>query len=85
MDAIQDFYLNQGVLGVSLLIAFIVIIFLVRFILKLLDKSEANAEARRLEYLALLERITNVLEANTNSNRILAEKIEAGKPTQGKS
>lgn len=79
MENVTTYLLTQGVLGVAVIaLAFVVG--------KLYNKTERLekdksdlAEARRLDDKEMIERITAVVQDNTQSNRILAEKIELGK------
>ena len=76
---LSTYYLTQGVLGVTVVALAVVAIILARHIVQLYKEQKADAEARRVEDKATLEKVSGILEANTQSNLILAEKIEAGK------
>lgn len=79
MENVTTYLLTQGVLGVAVIaLAFVVG--------KLYNKTERLekdksdiAEARRLDDKEQIEKITLIVQENTQSNRILAEKIEVGK------
>lgn len=78
-EQLSNYYLTQGVLGASVVALVIALIFVVRWVMKLIDKLDAEKDARRTEVVATLDKVSGILEANTQSNLILAEKIEAGK------
>lgn len=76
---ITTFYLTQGVLGVTVLV-------LVYVVIKLYNKSEAKqVRIEELQDLRLQDSkevtkdVTAVLQGNTQSNLVLAAKIDAAK------
>jgi hypothetical protein len=85
-----SYLLTQGVLGIACIILGLVVN-------KLYNKNErlqaekdaltkemvAIIEARRIEDKATTTEVLTVLSNNTQTNRILAEKIEAGKSNGG--
>ena len=79
MENVPTFLLTQGVLGVAVLVLGYVVA-------KLYNKTERKEkkktdlmEARRVDTVQTLERVTEVMQTNSQTNRLLAEKIEAGK------
>lgn len=76
---ITDYLLTQGVLGIACLAMGIIIIYLQRKI----DKKDARIEElyqlRLADSKEVSKEVTAVLEGNSQSNRILAEKIEIAK------
>jgi hypothetical protein len=79
MDNISTFYLTQGVLGVTVLV-------LVYVVIKLYNKSEEKqSRIEELQDLRLQDSkevtkdVTAVLQGNTQSNLVLAAKIDAAK------
>lgn len=76
MNDIPTYLLTQGVLGMVALVEAYVII-------KLYNKVDGLQEARRIDDKATITQVLGVVEANTNSNNLLAAKIEQGKSASG--
>lgn len=79
MDGISTFYLSQGVLGVTVLV-------LIYVVIKLYNKSEEKQsridelqDLRLQDSKEVTKDVTSVLQGNSQSNLILAEKIDAAK------
>lgn len=51
-------------------------------ILKLFNKLQAVQEERRLSDVKMIQELTGVIKDNTNSNNLVAAKIEEGKNAQ---
>lgn len=79
MDQTTTFYLTQGVLGVSCIALSVVVIKLygevVRLNTALLNMSTTNSD----KYTTMTEKLAVIISSNSESNRILAEKIESSK------
>ena len=76
---ITTYLLTQGVLGVAVIVLGFVISKLYNKTERLEKEKSDLAEARRLDDKEQIEKITLIVQENTQSNRILAEKIEVGK------
>lgn len=80
MDAgVSTYLLTQGVLGVAVIVLGFVVSKLYNKTERLEKEKSDLAEARRLDDKEQIEKITMIVQENTQSNRILAEKIEVGK------
>lgn len=80
MDAgISNYLLTQGVLGVMVLIESYIIIKFYNKIEQLEKEKYAIGESRRIDDKATLKEVTSVLQENSQSNYVLAAKIETGK------
>lgn len=80
MDAgVSTYLLTQGVLGVAVIVLGFVVSKLYNKTERLEKEKSDLAEARRLDDKEQIEKITLIVQENTQSNRILAEKIEVGK------
>lgn len=85
MDGATTYLLTQGALGVACLVLGFVVG-------KLYNKTERQEvrisdlqEARRVDAVATTEKVITVLETNSQTNRLLAEKIETAKQTSTRS
>lgn len=76
---VTTYLLTQGVLGVSVLVLGYVVGKLYSKTERLEKEKSDIAEARRLDDKEQYEKLTQIVIDNTQSNRILAEKIEVGK------
>lgn len=79
MENLSTYLLTQGVLGVSVLVLGYVVGKLYNKTERLEKEKSDLAEARRLDDKEQYEKLTQIVIDNTQSNRILAEKIEVGK------
>lgn len=79
MEQTTTYYFTQGVLGVTVLVLGYVVNRLYSKTERLEKEKTELAEARRLDDKLMIERTTAIVQENTQSNRILAEKIELGK------
>lgn len=79
MQDISTYYLTQGVLGVTVLVLVYVVIKLYSKIERLETEKVALMDARRLDALQTLEKVNEVMSTNSQTNRLLAEKIEGAK------
>jgi len=80
MDAgVSTYLLTQGVLGVAVIVLGFVVSKLYNKTERLEKEKSDLAESRRLDDKEQIEKITLIVQENTQSNRILAEKIEVGK------
>lgn len=71
-DDVTNFFFTQGILGILVVVEAFVIV-------KLYNKLEAINEARRVDDKQTLKEVTSVLQENSQSNYVLAAKIETGK------
>lgn len=76
---VTTYLLTQGVLGISVLVLGYVVGKLYSKTERLEKEKSDIAEARRLDDKEQYEKLTQIVIDNTQSNRILAEKIEVGK------
>lgn len=76
---VSTYLLTQGVLGISVLVLGYVVGRLYNKTERLEKEKSDLAEARRLDDKEQYEKLTQIVIDNTQSNRILAEKIEVGK------
>lgn len=76
---LTSYFLTQGVLGVAVAVLGLVIRSLYGKTERLEKEKSDLAEARRLDDKDMIEKITAIIQENTQSNRILAEKIEVAK------
>lgn len=76
---VSTYLLTQGVLGVAVLVLGYVVGKLYSKTERLEKEKSDIAEARRLDDKEQYEKLTQIVIDNTQSNRILAEKIEVGK------
>lgn len=82
MEAVNTFYLTQGVLGVTVLVLALVVV-------KLYNKTE-RLEKEKVELLnernrddkETLKEVTTVMNESSQNIRILSEKIEVAKNNQ---
>lgn len=84
MENVPTFLLTQGVLGVAVLVLGYVVSKLYNKTERLEKEKSDISEARRIDDKEQIEKITLILQENTQSNRILAEKIEIGKSIERK-
>ena len=77
--SVSTYLLTQGVLGVAVLVLGFVVAKLYSKTERLEKEKSDIAEARRLDDKDQYEKLTQIVIDNTQSNRILAEKIEVGK------
>jgi hypothetical protein len=79
VEGVGTFLLTQGVLGVACL----VLGFVVGKLYSKTEKQETKIsdlqEARRVDAVATTEKVITVLQTNSQTNQLLAEKIEAAK------
>jgi hypothetical protein len=66
------YYFTQGVLGVTVIVLALVCV-------KLYNRSQQLQDERLTDAKDTTEKVVTALQNNTQSNLILAEKIEAGK------
>lgn len=66
------FYFTQGVLGITVIVLGLVCV-------KLYNRNQALQDARLQDAKDVTQDVTTVLQGNTQSNLVLAAKIEAGK------
>lgn len=76
---LATYYLTQGVLGASVLVLGIVVGVLYKDNKRLEKEKIDQLEARRIESVATTKEVVEVLRDNSQSNLILAEKIEISK------
>lgn len=79
MPDVNTYLFSQGVLGVACLVLGIVCVKLYNKTDRLEKDKTDLMEARRVDTVQTLEKITEVMQTNSQTNRLLAEKIEAGK------
>lgn len=83
-DGVYTFYLTQGVLGVTVLI----LVFVVNKLYNKVDQKQARIdelqELRLQDSKEVTKDVTSVLHGNSQSNLILAEKIDAAKQQREK-
>lgn len=79
MENVPTFLLTQGVLGVAVLVLGYVVSKLYNKTERLEKEKTDLMEARRVDTVQTLEKVTEVMQTNSQTNRLLAEKIEAGK------
>lgn len=70
------YYFTQGVLGITVVVLGIVCV-------KLYNKVQQLQDARLQDAKDVTKDVTTVLQGNSESNRILAAKIETGKQGGG--
>lgn len=90
-DGITTYLLTQGVLGVAVVVLGFVCVKLYNKNEKLqVEKDQLQSEkqeiidARRLESVQITKEVMEVLQSNSQSNALLAAKIEAVKDGKGK-
>lgn len=83
MEGATTYLLTQGVLGVAVLVLGFVVTKLYNKTERLEKEKTDLMDARRIDTVNTLEKVTAVMEANSQTNRLLAEKIEAGKRNSG--
>ena len=76
---VNTFLISQGVLGVAVLVLGFVVAKLYSKTERLEKEKSDLMEARRLDSIETLKQVTEVMQTNSQTNRLLAEKIEAGK------
>lgn len=76
---VTTYLLTQGVLGVAVIILGLVVRQLYNKTERLEKEKTDLMEARRVDTVQTLEKVTDVMQTNSQTNRLLAEKIEAGK------
>lgn len=76
---ITTYLLTQGVLGVAVIVLGLVVARLYKKTETLEKEKSDIAEARRIDDKEQIEKLTQVVQDNTQASRILAEKIEIGK------
>lgn len=82
MEASLSTYLfTQGVLGVACLVLGYVAFKLYNKTERLEKEKTDLMEARRIDTVQVFEKVTQVLETNSQTNRLLTEKIETSKQT----
>jgi hypothetical protein len=79
MQDVPTYLLTQGVLGVAVLVLGYVVAKLYNKTERLEKEKTDLMEARRVDTVQTLEKVTEVMQTNSQTNRLLAEKIEAGK------
>lgn len=79
MQDVPTYLLTQGVLGVAVLVLGYVVAKLYNKTERLEKEKTDLMEARRVDTIQTLEKVTEVMQTNSQTNRLLAEKIEAGK------
>jgi hypothetical protein len=79
MQDVPTFLLTQGVLGVACLVLGMVVAKLYTKNEKLQERIDTLQELRISEGRETLKEVTDIVQGNSQSNRILAEKIEVGK------
>lgn len=80
---VTKFFFNQGVLGVIIVILAGVFVFYYRSSEKQKREDATKIfdlqEARRVDYKEITEKVTTVVQNNSQNMLILSEKIEVGK------
>ena len=79
MQDVPTYLLTQGVLGVAVLVLGYVCNKLYNKTERLEKEKTDLMEARRVDTVQTLEKVTDVMQTNSQTNRLLAEKIEASK------
>lgn len=85
MENATTYLFTQGVLGVAVVGLSYVVGKLYNKTERLEKEKSDIAEARRIDDKTQAERLTLILQENTLSNKILAEKIEVGKSIERES
>lgn len=80
--SITTYLLTQGVLGLAVLVLGLVVVKLYNKTERLEKEKSDLMEARRLDYKETLSEVSDILQSNSQSNLILAEKIESAKNNQ---
>jgi hypothetical protein len=83
MQDVPTYLLTQGVLGVAVLVLGYVCNKLYNKTERLEKEKTDLMEARRVDTVQTLEKVTDVMQTNSQTNRLLAEKIEAAKQSSG--
>jgi len=84
MSPIETAYLNYGVLGMTVLVLFYVVIKLYNDNQGLRLRNEKLQDDRLQDSKDIAKDVTAVLQSNTQSNLILAAKIDAAKQRGGR-
>lgn len=79
MEGVSAYLLTQGPLGIAILVLGYVIAKLYNKTERLEVEKTALMDARRIDTVATLKEVTEVMSTNSQTNRLLAEKIEASK------
>lgn len=79
MDGVSNYLLTQGVLGIAVLVLGWVCIKLYNKTEKQQNRIEELQNLRLQDSKEVTKEVTEVLQGNSQSNYILAEKIEAAK------
>ena len=79
MENVPTYLFTQGVLGVAVLVLGYVVAKLYNKTERLEKEKSDLMEARRIDTVSTLENVTEVMQTNSQTNRLLAEKIEAAK------
>lgn len=74
-----NYLLTQGVLGVAVVLLTGTLIYFQKKVDRLFARIDELQNLRLIDSKEVAKEVTAVLQENTQSNRILAEKIEVGK------